>query len=83
MKEKYKNARAFIVLLAALITMLINIKYDRELLESLITLLIVIVVFIVIASVAIFLIDKIANMSNDIIVDDFKDENNEQTQEEG
>lgn len=83
MKEKYKNARAFIVLLAALITMLINIKYDRELLESLITLLIVIVVFIVIANVAIFLIDKIANMSNNIIVDDFKDENNEQTQEEG
>lgn len=83
MKEKYKNARAFIVLLAALITMLINIKYDRELLESLITLLIVIVVFIVIANVAIFLIDKIANMSNNIIVDDFKDENSEQTQEEG
>jgi len=43
-KDKYKNARAFIVLLAALITWLLNMKYERSLVRSLIILLIVIIV---------------------------------------
>ena len=41
-RNRCKNVRAFIVLLAAMITLLLNIKYDRELLESLIILIIVI-----------------------------------------
>ena len=60
--EKYKNARAFIVLLASFITWLLNMKYKRSILESLIILLIVIVVFYVISTVAIKLIDKIRGM---------------------
>ena len=52
-KDKYKNARAFIVLLAALITWLLNMKYERSL---------VIIVFYVIATIALKLIDKIRNM---------------------
>ena len=61
-KGKYKNARAFIVLLAALITWLLNMKYERRLVRSLIILLIVIIVFYVIATIALKLIDKIRNM---------------------
>ena len=61
-KEKYKYARAFVVLLAALITMILNLKYKRDLMQSLLILLAVIVVFYVISSSAIYLIDKIAGM---------------------
>ncbi|MCM1082553.1 MAG: hypothetical protein NC393_11150 [Clostridium sp.] len=61
-KEKYKYARAFVVLLAALITMIFNLKYKRDLMQSLLILLAVIVVFYVISSSAIYLIDKIAGM---------------------
>ena len=61
-KEKYRNARAFVVLLAALITQLLNIKYERNLVEGLILLIIVIAVFYVISSIACKLIDKIKNM---------------------
>ncbi|MGN0151364.1 MAG: hypothetical protein ACI39Q_02720 [Wujia sp.] len=63
-KEKCKNARAFIVLLAAMITLLLNIRYDRDLLESLIILIIVIAVFFVISTIAIRLIEKICNMES-------------------
>ena len=68
-REKYKNARAFIVLLAALITWLLNMKYKRNIVESLIILLIVIVVFYMIASIAIKLMDKIRNMEEGKPVD--------------
>lgn len=61
-RDKYKNARAFIVLVAALITWLLNMKYKRGLLNSLIILLIVIIVFYIIATIALRLIDKIQNM---------------------
>lgn len=61
-KEKCKNARAFVVLLAALISLLLNIKYQRDTVESLLIVLIVIIVFYIIATVAIKLIDKIRNM---------------------
>ena len=61
-RDKYKNARAFIVLFAALITWLLNMKYKRGLLNSLIILLIVIIVFYIIATIALRLIDKIRNM---------------------
>ena len=61
-RNKYKNARAFIVLVAALITWLLNMKYKRGLLNSLIILLIVIIVFYIIATIALRLIDKIRNM---------------------
>lgn len=64
-KEKAKNARAFIVLLAALIAELLNIKYNRELLDSMVILLVVIIIFFVIASIAIKLVDKIRNMDAD------------------
>jgi len=61
-KEKCKNIRAFIVLLASLICWLLNIRYKRDLLESLIILVIVIAVFYVISTIALTLIDKIRNM---------------------
>ncbi len=69
-REKYKNARAFVVLLAALIALLLNIKYKRELVQSLIIVLVVIIVFFIIATVAIKLIDKIKNMEKKVVVDD-------------
>lgn len=61
-KEKYKNARSFIVLLAAFIALLLNIKFKRQLVQSLIIVIIVIIVFYIISSIAIKLIDKIINM---------------------
>lgn len=61
-REKCKNARAFIVLLAALIAQLLNIRYSRQLLDSLVIVLIVIIVFYVISTISIKLIDKIRNM---------------------
>lgn len=61
-KEKCKNARAFVVLLAALITWLLNMKYKRDMLKSLIILLIVIIVFYVLSTIALYFIDKIRNM---------------------
>ena len=61
-REKYKNARAFIVLLAAFITWLLNMKYKRDIVKSLIILLIVIIIFYIIATIAIKLIDKIRIM---------------------
>ena len=61
-KDRYKNARAFIVLLAAFITWLLNMKYERRLVRSLIILLVVIVIFYVIATIALKLVDKICNM---------------------
>lgn len=83
--EKCKNARAFVVLLAALIALLLNIKYKRELMESLIIVLIVIVVFYIISTVAIKLIDKIRKMeSNKVAVDDSEEdgETSEESTEE-
>ena len=76
-REKCKNARAFIVLLAALIAWLLNMKYDRELLDSLIILLIVIIVFYIISTIAIKLIDKIRNMDSSIPVENIFDEEQE------
>ena len=61
-KEKSKNARAIIVLTASLISWLLNIKYERDIVDSLIILIIVIITFYFIASVAIKLIDKIRQM---------------------
>ena len=82
-KEKYKYARAFMVLLAALITMILNIKYKRDLMQSLLILLAVIVIFYVIASSAIYLFDKIANMSaKKVIVEEKEDSENEESVED-
>lgn len=67
-KEKSKNIRAFIVLLAAMICWLLNIRYKRALLESLIILIIVIAVFYVISTVAIRLFEKIIHMDNKKVV---------------
>lgn len=69
LKNKYKNARAIIVLTATLIAMLLNIKYERDIIDSLIILIIVLVVFYVIASIAIKLIDKIRLMEPKTNVD--------------
>lgn len=61
-KTKCKNARAIIVLTATLIAMLLNIKYERDIIDSLIILIIVLIVFYIIATIAIKLIDKIRLM---------------------
>ncbi|MGN0389829.1 MAG: hypothetical protein ACI4L2_03365 [Wujia sp.] len=83
-KEKYKNARAFIVLLAALITWLLNMKYERSMVKSLVILLIVIIVFYIIATIAIKLIDKIRNMETVKQVDivEIPEEESGETKEE-
>lgn len=60
--EKCKNARAFIVLLAALIAQLLNLKYNRELIDSLVIVLAVIIIFYIISTVAIKFICKIRDM---------------------
>ncbi|MDD6327103.1 MAG: hypothetical protein Q4D54_10295 [Eubacteriales bacterium] len=67
-KEKSKNIRAFIVLLAAMICWLLNIRYKRALLESLIILIIVIAVFYVISTIAIRLFEKISHMDNKTVL---------------
>ncbi|MBQ9277086.1 MAG: hypothetical protein IJ224_00475 [Lachnospiraceae bacterium] len=71
-KKKYKNARAIIVLTATLIAMLLNIKYERDIIDSLIILIIVLIVFYAIASIAIKLIDKIRLMEPKTNVDSDK-----------
>ena len=71
-KKKYKNARAIIVLTATLIAMLLNIKYERDIIDSLIILIIVLIVFYAIASIAIKLIDKIRLMEPKTNVDSYK-----------
>lgn len=83
-KEKYKNARAFVVLLAALITWLLNMKYERSMVKSLVILLIVIIVFYIIATIALKLVDKIRNMdtAKPIEIIEHSEENSEQTKED-
>ncbi len=57
-----KNARAFVVLSAAMITQILNIRYERDMVQGLLLLILVIAIFYVIASVAIKLIDLISGM---------------------
>ncbi len=61
-KEKLKNLRAMIVLTAALIAQILNIVYKRDVVVSLLILLAVIVIFLMIANIGIWLIEKIRNM---------------------
>lgn len=80
LKNKYRYARAFVVLLSALITLILNIKYEREIIRSLITMLIVIVIFYIISSIAIKLIDKIRTMDTKVeTVDDGENEENQES----
>lgn len=83
LRNKYRYARAFIVLLAALITLILNIKYKRDIVRSLIIMLIVIIIFYVIANVAIKLIDKIKNMDTKVqqLDDESEDEEHEDASE--
>lgn len=74
--NKCRYARAFVVLLAALIALLLNIKYERELVHSLIIVIIVIIVFFIISTIAIRLIDKIRNM--DVSVKDGDDDSTDE-----
>jgi uncharacterized membrane protein len=71
LKHKYKNIRAFIVLLAALISWILNMKYQRTLVRALIIELIVIIVFYILSSIAIRLLDKIRNMEVKTKIDNF------------
>lgn len=80
LKSKYRYARAFIVLLSALITLILNIKYEREMIRSLVIMLVVIIVFYIISTVAIKLIDKIRTM--DTKVEKVEDEDSEDSEEE-
>ena len=61
-KEKNRNIRAIIVLSAALIALLLNIKYKREIVKSLLIVLVVIIVFYIISSIALIAIDKIRKL---------------------
>lgn len=82
LKDKYKYARAFIVLLAALIALLLNMKYQRELNKSLVIVLVVIIVFYAISTVAIRLIDKIKNMEKTEVVSSDEEDEEEATETE-
>lgn len=55
---KLRYLRAFIVLLAGLITLIINIKMHREVTQSLLILLIVLLVFYFLGTLAVELIEK-------------------------
>ena len=61
-KEKNRNIRAIIVLSAALIALLLNIKYKREMVKSLLIVLVVIIVFYIISTIALIAIDKIRKL---------------------
>lgn len=61
-KEKSRNIRSVIVLLAAFITLILNIKYKRTLITSLLILLTIIIIFFIISTIAIRLVEKIMNM---------------------
>lgn len=67
--------------MAALITLILNIKYEREIIRSLVIMLIVIIIFYVISTVAIKLIDVIRNL--DTKVEEINDEDEDEIQEEG
>lgn len=80
LKKKYRYARAFVVLLAALITLILNIKYEREIIRGLLIMLIVIILFYFIASLAIKLIDKIRTMDTKVEQVDGEEEVDEEQQ---
>lgn len=61
-REKSRNIRSVIVLLAAFITLILNIKYKRTLITSLLILLTIIIIFFIISTIAIRLVEKIMNM---------------------
>ncbi len=83
LKNKYRYARAFVVLLSALITLILNIRYEREIIRSLIIMLVVILVFYVISTIAIKLIDKIRIMDTKVEeVEDNQEEQDEETAQE-
>lgn len=71
LKQKYKNLRAFVVLLAALISWVLNMRYQRELVNALVIELVVIIVFYILASIAIRLIDRIRNMEVKTNIENF------------
>lgn len=81
--EKCKNARAFVVLLAALIALILNIKYNRMLIQSLLIVIAVIIIFYIICTIAIKIIDKVRKMEpkNKINVEDVPSDNNEENVE--
>lgn len=81
-KRKNRNIRALIVLLAAFITLLLNMKYEREIVKSLTMVLVVIVVFYIIATVAIKLVDIISRMDDKTIYDDGEEASEETVTEE-
>lgn len=81
-KRKSRNIRALIVLLAAFITLLLNMKYEREIVKSLTMVLVVIVVFYIIATVAIKLVDIISRMDDKTIYDDGEEASEETVTEE-
>lgn len=81
-KRKSRNIRALIVLLAAFITLLLNMKYEREIVKSLTMVLVVIVVFYVIATVAIKLVDIISRMDDKTVYDDGEEASEETVTEE-
>jgi len=72
-----------VVLLAALITLILNIKYEREIIRSLLIMLVVIIVFYCISSIALKMIDKIRTMDTKIEqVEEEEDDEEEKATEE-
>lgn len=69
-------------MLAAFITWLLNLKYKRDILDSLIILLIVIVVFYIISTIAIKLFDKIRNMDSSRVINVTGEDMSKETDEE-
>ena len=59
--KKYQYLRAFIVLLAGLITLIINIKTNKDVTVSLLILLCVIIVFYIIATLIVEILQRAMN----------------------
>ena len=76
--EKLKNIRALIVLISAFITVILNIKQQRDTLDSMVLLLVVVVIFMVVSSIAVKLIIVIKKMDNKISIEDNNLENKEE-----
>ena len=67
MKKKISRRYVYILVgVAALIALLLNMKYKRDLMDSLIIVLVVIIVFFIISTIAIKLITKIKDMDSTV-----------------
>ena len=76
---KYRYIRAFIVLLAGLITLIMNMKTGRNVTESLFIVLVVLLVFYVLATLVVEILER--SMENSNQQEDVSEEDDEEVSE--